>query len=128
MSKRKNPLQNLDDFLKQEATSLVSPKKFGEPKKEKQPAPPESVAEELKPTPVRPADVTPENIAELIRKLADKNNLSMRDQFLELAQYILENHTAGNAKDKMLINTILILKYPENWREKIEEYWEKASI
>lgn len=125
MSKRKNPLQNLDDFLKQEASSFVTPKKFGEPEKEKQTALQAPVAEEQK---TRPKTISKADIAELIRQLADKNNLSVRNQMLELMQYMLENHAAGNAEDKMLINTILILKYPENWREKVEEYWEKAPL
>ncbi|MGK7390477.1 MAG: hypothetical protein ACNS60_09000 [Candidatus Cyclobacteriaceae bacterium M2_1C_046] len=125
MSKRKNPLQNLDDFLKQEASSFVTPKKLSEPEQEKRPVLPPSASEEPK---TKTATISKAYIAELIRQLADKNNLSVRNQMLELMQYMLENHAAGNAEDKMLINTILILKYPENWREKIEEYWEKAPL
>lgn len=128
MSKRKNPLQHLDDFLKKEASSLVTPKSLGDTDKEKTEAPRESVVEEQQPSSVKPVEVSKEHITELIRQLADKNNLSMRDQLLNLVQHIIENHTAGDAKDKMLINTVLIIKNPENWREKVEEYWEKAIV
>ena len=127
MSKRKNPLQNLDEFLKQEATSFVTPKKLSEPKPIA-PAPQTSVVSEPQPSTAKPADVTAEYILNLIQKLANKNNVTVRQQLLELVRLQLEENGIKSSKDKMLINTILYLQSGDSWKEKVAEYWEKASI
>ena len=126
MSKRKNPLQNLDDFLKQEATSLVTPKKLSVPK---------AVPQEVAPTteiPAKPATARPsapvsiELVSEMLQKLANKNNISVKQQLAELTKYILEENGLESSKEKMLLNTILYIQHGDTWREKVAEYWEKT--
>lgn len=126
-SKRKNPLRNLDDFLKQEASTLVTPNKFSEPKKEAPPeeAPQESLVSEKSNEVFQPVEVTQEHVIKLIHQLAAKNKTTVKKQLMELVKHIIEENGLDSSNDKMLINTILYLEDPENWRDKIAAFWEK---
>lgn len=125
--KRKNPLHNLDNFLKQEASSFVTPKTF----KDSAPAQNEQ-AKSMAPaghaamaSAVKQPEVNIEYIAGQIQRLAYRNNISVKQQLLNLVKYMLEENGMESSKDKMLINTILYIENGDNWKEKVQEYWKK---
>lgn len=110
MAKRKNPLKDLDAFLKQEASSFVKP----EPK---QPA--ESI------TSGHTGMATADEIIEAIEALAAKDRDTYRKELFEIIKASIEHLDKTSAEDKMLINTILYLKDKNNWKENIKNYWEE---
>ena len=115
MSKKKNTLKDLDEFLKQQAATLVSPSKLNE-----QPAP--KPAEEPAKTSEPPPDSIT-NILESLKALSEQNGAPFRKQFYDLIIETLESQHESLPEDKMLINTALYLKSPERWKEAIREYW-----
>jgi len=116
MAKRKNPLKDLDAFLKQDASSFVKPEK-----KEPPPSAQATVATE------QPAFATTDEIITAIDQLAKKDQKQFREDFFEIIKSSLEHLDPQSAEDKMLINTILYLKDKDNWKENISSYWEKHS-
>ncbi len=110
MAKRKNPLKDLDAFLKQEASSFVKP----EPKQ-----PDESI------TSGNTGLATADEIIEAIEALAVKDRETYRQELFEIIKASLEHLDKSSAEDKMLINTILYLKDKQNWKENIKNYWEE---
>ncbi|WP_333820923.1 hypothetical protein [Ohtaekwangia sp.] len=142
MSKKKNTLKDLDDFLKQQAATLVSPAKLSDQIETPPPAAPTSapVAPEVTPAsateqaPVAaqaaPAHVVSEisnsSILESIKALAEKEGTTVRKKLYDI---ILQSvaHQSLSAEDTMLINTILYLKSGDDWKEVIREYWKKRA-
>ncbi len=111
MAKRKNPLKDLDSFLKQEATSFVKPEGVtGET--------------EAEGTPDQPVIIDKDKMLNYFTELAKKDPSAFRSVLLELAQKSVELTGAKTAQDKMLINTLLYLNNPENWETVIKEYWQ----
>lgn len=119
MSKKKNTLKDLDDFLKQQAATLVAPTPLSDSLKER--------VEEEKRTPVSTPeiadDVSVAKILQDIRALSEKEGNSFRKKFYDLIIESLESQKDSTSEDKMLINTALYLKSPENWKETIRSYW-----
>ncbi|ELR73533.1 hypothetical protein C900_02618 [Fulvivirga imtechensis AK7] len=117
MAKRKNPLKDLDAFLKQEASSLVNPKKVGTQKEEKniQPVAPEPKEEKKA--------ATKEDIISELRMLAGKEGDEFRSSFYNIIRETLEGLDHSSAADKMLINTVLYLNDKSNWKDNIQTYW-----
>lgn len=115
MSKKKNTLQDLDDFLKQQAASLV--------------------------TPATLTDTTASNPAVKeaeVQKSHHKVEEKVRDRFQlsvstddpmfrkKLYDFIIESVQAqkdSSPEDKMLINTALYLKSGADWKNAIRGYW-----
>ncbi|HEY9009311.1 MAG TPA: hypothetical protein VIM75_24410 [Ohtaekwangia sp.] len=140
MSKKKNTLKDLDDFLKQQAATLVSPAKLSDQIETPPPAAPTPVAPEVTPAsaaeqaPVAaqaaPAHVVSEisnsSILESIKALAEKEGTTVRKKLYDI---ILQSaaHQSLSAEDTMLINTILYLKSGDDWKEVIREYWKKRA-
>lgn len=120
MSKKKNTLKDLDDFLKQQAATLVAPTPLSETLKErvKEGMPAAPVAESAK-------EVSVASILEDIKALSDKEGTSFRKKFYDLIVKSIESQKNSTAEDKMLINTALYLKSPENWKEAIRSYWKE---
>jgi hypothetical protein len=108
MSKNKNPLKDLDLFLKQQAASFVSPTPLSEKIHTEPPAEPTSAA--------TPAD---ETLLQSIERLMDQDPNALYDLLIQAA----EKKTSGERT--MLINTALYLKNNANWKETIREYWAK---
>lgn len=111
MSKNKNPLKDLDLFLKQQAASFVSPT----PLSEKIHA--ESISE-------KPRDN--ESILQSIERMMDQNPSALYDMLIEAAE------KKPSAERTMLINTALYLKHINNqpagqagWKEAIRQYWSR---
>lgn len=114
MAKRKNPLQDIDAFLSQEASNLVTPNKVSEDKtvtkKESTPIPVEQSKE---------AD----DIQTSLQMWINNQGEDFRSPLYDLMLTTLENVPSQSAKDKMLINTLLYLKNPDSWKEVIKKYW-----
>jgi hypothetical protein len=106
MSKHKNPLKDLDQFLKQQAASFVTPTPLSERIKERDDSETRQHSTHLMPA-----------LAELAQ--ADRNQFL--DAIIEAAQKL-------NHPDRvMLINTALYLKHPDNWRDAVRTYWQQAK-
>ena len=118
MSKKKNTLKDLDDFLRQQAATLVAPTPLSDTLKER-------VKEEKQEAPVAEitSDVSVATILQDIKTLCQKEGNSFRKKFYDLIIKSLESQNNSTAEDKMLINTALYLTSPENWKETIRSYW-----
>lgn len=111
MSKNKNPLKDLDLFLKQQAASFVSPTPLSE---KIQPEPQPEVS-----TPV--IQSSEETLLQSIERLMDQNPSALYDLLIEAAE------KKNSAERTMLINTALYLKNTSNWQQAIREYWKNGS-
>ena len=122
MSKKKNTLKDLDDFLRQQAATLVAPTPLSDTLKQR-------VIEESQDAPVAQivTDVSVATILEDIKALSEKEGSSFRKKFYDLIVESIESQNNSTAEDKMLINTALYLKNPENWKEAIRSYWKDRN-
>ncbi|HEY3430707.1 MAG TPA: hypothetical protein VGK39_08530 [Cyclobacteriaceae bacterium] len=109
MSKNKNPLKDLDLFLKQQAASFVSPTPLSE---KIQPETPSQVS-------VSVAQSSEETLLQSIERLMEQNPSALYDLLIEAAE------KKTSTERTMLINTALYLKNTNNWKEAIREYWSK---
>lgn len=105
MSKRKNPLQNLDKFLKQEASSFVQPKRLSDQEK------------------TAGSTDHEQEVFEIIEKLAVENNNTSKKQFLLTCLKFFEAEGIKSSREKLFVNTILYLLHEDQWEEKVKEYW-----
>lgn len=120
MSKKKNTLHDLNEFLKQQAATLVSPDKLGEK------FPESATVVNTMPEPVIPEsreEISTEKILRDIKSLSEKEGLPLPKKLYDLILQLLESQKQPSPEDTMLINTALYLKHGENWKEKISEYW-----
>jgi hypothetical protein len=114
MSKNKNPLKDLDLFLKQQASSFVSPT----PVSEKIQVEPSSPASQTVSSP----DVTQEDLIQTLNNMMDKNPSALYDLLIKAA----EQKSGGDRT--ILINTALYLKNTDNWKDAIREYWKNSGF
>lgn len=108
MSKNKNPLKDLDMFLKQQAASFVNPTPLSEKIQ---------AVETTTETPVQSSDT--ETLLESVEKLMEQNPSALYDILIQAAG------KKNSAERTVLINTALYLKNNSNWKEAIREYWNK---
>ncbi len=131
MSKKKNTLKDLDEFLKQQAATLVSPDKLKDQVQETKPTEqqePSIAVEEKKiaSTTVQPAsEISTHTLIENLKLLSQKNGISLQHNLYSLIITSLESNKTSTPEDAMLINTVLYLKSGDNWKEVIKEYWSK---
>lgn len=111
MSKNKNPLKDLDLFLKQQASSFVNPTPLSE-KIEAEPAPTPELISEAAPQ---------EDVRKTIERMMDENPSALYDLLIQAAE------KKSSADRTMLINTALYLKNSTHWKEAILEYWKKRQ-
>lgn len=132
MSKKKNTLKDLDDFLKQQAATLVSPAKLSEqietpppPAAEATPVASVQVSAQpvVEPAPVAVEEVTMAKILDAIKTLAQKEGTTAQDKLYDVILQAAEAKVISSAEDKMLINTVLFLKSGDNWKDVIRDYW-----
>ncbi len=128
MSKKKNTLKDLDDFLKQQAATLVSPAKLSEqietpPPPAAEAAPVVSTQPSVEPTPIVAEEVTIAKILDAIKTLAQKEGTSAQDKLYDVILQAADSKMISSAEDKMLINTVLFLKSGDNWKDVIRDYW-----
>lgn len=124
MSKKKNTLKDLDEFLKQQAASLVPPEPVVLPES---PAIAPIAPQPETPTPVATAEVSESAVLSGLLELAKKNPTTFRKTLYETIVKTLEGLPTHTPEDKMLINTALYLKSGEQWKDVIREYWKKNS-
>ena len=125
MSKKKNTLKDLDEFLKQQAATLVSPVQLSE----KIDAP-EPVKQSPAPSPAVTSfseDVSASTLLRDLNTLAAQEGSSYRKKFYDLIIQSLENQHQSLPEDKMLINTALYLKSGDNWKDVIRNYWKTVK-
>jgi hypothetical protein len=114
MSKKKNTLNDLEEFLKLQASSLVTPSSLTEKIKET-PATPEP----KKSVPVV-ANVQEEDLVKKVQRLAmDKK------EFYDFIIQVTEGLPNKTKEDTLLINTALYLKGGSNWKAVVADYWKK---
>lgn len=102
---KKNPLNDLDQFLQQEASSLVAPSSLSD--KLKSAASSEPIAFNF-----------PSSEEQLLT-LARQNPQQFYDVLINVGEKM------DSTKNTMLINTALYLKSGANWKEVVKEYWAK---
>jgi len=119
MSKKKNTLKDLDEFLKQQAASLVQPTPLSE-----------KVVEKETPRPVIPSGEEPqeetistETILRNLNELSVQEGPAFRKKLYDLIIRSVESQARSTPEDKMLINTALYLKSGSQWKETIRAYW-----
>jgi hypothetical protein len=104
MSKKKNTLKDLDEFLKQQAATLVAPASLSE-----------KVAKEEKKT------------SEKKEKRPQQSTIPKKDQErLKLCDMIIETLEAKSQldpEDMMLINSALYIKHGADWKDAVRAYW-----
>jgi hypothetical protein len=116
MSKKKNTLKDLDEFLKQQAATLVSPERISEKH-------PTSEPEVTAPSPAAAKTVSTTSIINDLRLLAASRNIAFKDELYDVVLAALEQERDFSPEDKMLINSILYIKHGSNWKEAIQKYW-----
>lgn len=125
MSKKKNTLKDLDEFLKQQAATLVSPVQLSEkidaPEPVTQSPAPSSVVSSIS------EEVSASTLLRDLNTLAAKEGSSYRKKFYDLIIQSLENQNQSLPEDKMLINTALYLKSGDNWKDAIRNYWKAVK-
>ncbi len=118
MSKKKNTLKDLDDFLKQQAATLVAPTQLSDTIQEPAPEVQSPVAKKEK---LQEPDEA--QILDDLKILAEKQGPSFRKTLYDLIIKSTERQKNPTAEDKMLINTALYLKGGDQWKETIRSYW-----
>jgi hypothetical protein len=129
MSKRKNTLNDLEEFLKIQASTLAAPKPVDVPR-ESEPVMAQAVEEK------RPVEVVERVVEKIIEKIvpAPAQAVDLKEELQKIAARdkaefynLLLNtfNTVPQAKDALLINTLLYLKHGDNWKTGIEQYWSK---
>lgn len=103
MSKNKNPLKDLDLFLKQQAASFVNPI---------------PLSERVVSPSATPARETTDDLITRLSALARHD----REKFLDLIIQAAEKDQSPGST--MLINTALYLKSGANWKEAVRQYWQ----
>jgi hypothetical protein len=111
MSKKKNTLQDLDDFLKQQAATLVAPESLQTSTETA------AVAPDTQHQPAEKQSVAESNV------LGSKHDPAFRKKLYNFIIESLENQKDSLPEDKMLINTALYLKSGNDWKNVIREYW-----
>jgi hypothetical protein len=98
---KKNPLNDLDQFLQQEAHSIVPPTSLSDKLKQETPAP----------------AVPSVSVEEQLVSLAKQNPSEFYDTLIAIGEKM------DDPKNTMLINTALYLKSGDNWKEAVQAYW-----
>jgi hypothetical protein len=128
MSKKKNTLKDLDEFLKQQAASLVTPEKLSIPSAPAQEQAPASFEESVKTEPKDQQSVlNAQSVIQSIQQLARTQGPNFRRQFYDIIIKSIESQQHEVPEDKMLINTALYLKHGEQWKDAIRQYWRERE-
>jgi hypothetical protein len=114
MSKKKNTLKDLDEFLKQQAASIVEPTKLSLQNSDKENK--EVLSQEKE-------EVDIKHITNQLKLVAEKQGLDFRLRLYDFIIQSLESLDQSIPADKMLINTALYLKSGDQWKDTIRQYW-----
>lgn len=116
MSKKKNTLHELEEFLKLQASALVTPQPLTDKAKE---IPAQVTPEKEK---MAKAVVTEADLIESVQQLA--NNKS---DFYDFIIKVTEGLSNKSKEDTLLINTALYLRGGANWKQEVSDYWKKIA-
>src|SRR5688572_5000549 len=119
MSKKKNTLKDLDEFLKQQAATLVPPTPLSEKVEEPQDEEETPAAQKT----VVVQEVSLEKILEDLEALSRKEGTSFRKKVYDLILHAANSGQQSLPEDKMLINTVLYLTNGTRWKDAVREYW-----
>lgn len=122
MSKKKNTLKDLDEFLRQQAAVIVPPAALNE-KISVTDEPPVRTTSDTPTTPPPAQEASMESVLDQLKALSKKEEGQFRNKLYDILIRTLEAVPNSTAEDKMLINTALYLKSGDNWKEVIREYW-----
>lgn len=122
MSKKKNTLRDLDEFLKQQAASLVQPTPLSEKVVENEATTPGRAATSDRQEREEEA-ISTETILRDLNHLSKQEGAAFRKKFYDLIIRSLEAQSNSTPEDKMLINTALYLKSGSQWKDTIRAYW-----
>ncbi|MFZ5970286.1 MAG: hypothetical protein ACOYXA_01720 [Bacteroidota bacterium] len=122
MSKKKNTLNDLEEFLKMQASSLVTPPALTEKVKEVPAAPAPATIPTPAPAPAPRALPADAEVIEAMRHVASTD----KKKFYDLLIRITENLPNRTKEDVLLINSALYLKGGTNWKETVSDYWKKV--
>jgi hypothetical protein len=118
MSKKKNTLKDLDEFLKQQAATLVAPDQLSDAVRQTNHETQHAATENQ-----QTKEITHVKILDDLTTLAEKEGAAFRKIFYDLIIKSVEKQKDSLPEDKMLINTALYLKSGSNWKNVIREYW-----
>jgi hypothetical protein len=127
MSKKKNTLKDLDEFLKQQAATLVSPSRLSEQPEVSEPAKAVEVKIEKTQDLSRDKTVSGATIIRDLKLLSLAKGESFKDEFCSIILAVMEDQTEHSPEEKMLINTALYLKHGANWKDEIRNYWKNKK-
>jgi hypothetical protein len=132
MSKKKNTLKDLDEFLKQQAATLVSPTRLSEKAEAAEPVAPAATAPpEEKPatTPKTSLEktISTTSLVKDLKQLALTKGSTINEEMSSLILAATENQSEFSPEDKMLINTALYLKHGPDWKDAIRQYWKSKK-
>lgn len=116
MSKKKNTLNDLEEFLKLQASALVTPEPLTEKTKETpvQPKPEKKEASVVK------AEFTEADLIQKVRDLASNKN-----NYYDFIIKVTEGLSNKSKEDTLLINTALYLKGGSEWKEVVSDYYKQ---
>lgn len=132
MSKKKNTLKDLDEFLKQQAATLVSPARLGGKNElpEVEPTPLPIVVKSEESAPLQKSverNISSLSIGKDLQQLALINGTTLTDEFCSLYLNAMEGRYEFTPEEKMLVNTALYLKHGSNWKEAIRQFWKNKK-
>lgn len=125
MSKKKSTLNDLEEFLKLQASSLVTPSPLGEKVKETPSVKAEPVKEQEAPSVSTPATnhkLTEKELINAIHELA-----ANKKDFYQFIVTVVDRLPNKSTEDTLLINTALYLKGGSNWKEVVRDYWKNKA-
>jgi aspartokinase len=102
---KKNPLNDLHQFLQQEASSIVAPASLSDKLKQ------EATSEK--------STVNLASSEDHLLTLAKQNPQQFYNTLISIGEQM------DATKNTMLINTALYLKSGDNWKEAVKKYWSK---
>ena|SRR6478609_3559534 len=112
MSKKKNTLNDLEEFLKLQASSLVTPSQLTEKVKETPGVTEPKNNETVAPT------IEEENLVKKVQRLAHD-----KKEFYDFIIQVTEGLPNKTKEDTLLINTALYLKGGSDWKSVVANYW-----
>jgi hypothetical protein len=122
MSKKKNTLKDLDEFLKQQAATLVPPTRLSD--QTTQPAAAkESAVEKESSVQKRDEPVSAGSTLEKFQQLPKNNDSSFHSELCDIIIKAVESQNHDTPEGRMLINTALYLKGGSQWKEVVRNYW-----
>jgi hypothetical protein len=120
MSKKKNTLSDLEEFLKLQASSLVTPPSVSEKAKS---VPPPANTSATTSAIEATAPANEKDVPALVTELAAANSQRFYDLVLQAAENLRDTQEAKT----LLINTALYLKGGSHWKETVRDYWKKKK-